>query len=213
MTMFGMTGRIAAMKRAAIAIAFGAIALGSAASAQDFVPYQESPTPDYGPVYNGVTNCYDSPGGVASFCPGGGGGTTRTVPWVDPCFIAQNAMRPCTPQPVGVDPKTVGTWKLPLKGGAWVWEIYRNGTYKFHSEAGDGAQPHEGKFAARNGQWLLKATNGYSDAGTYRFRDRETWIATGKLGTAPWHLASLKAPSREPAPPAPVRSQPMSIRR
>src|ERR1700722_18835464 len=46
---------------------------------------------------------------------------------VDPCYIAQNAMRPCTSaqrQPsksVDVDPDTVGTWDLSLKGGLWVW--------------------------------------------------------------------------------------------
>jgi hypothetical protein len=85
-------------------------------------------------------------------------------------------MRPCTkaqqqsPKPVGVDPKTVGTWKLPLKGGDWVWEIHRDGTYGFHSEAGDGVPSHAGTFSASNGHWVLKATTGYTDSGTYVLR-------------------------------------------
>ena len=196
---------------AAMIVLFGATAPDSRAWADDFIPYHEDPTPDYGPVYNGITDCYDAPGGLASFCPhahahGNAGVTNRWVPRVDPCFIAQNAMRPCTKKPVGVDPRTVGVWKLPFKGGPWVWEIRRNGTYKFHSEARDGVPPHEGKFAASNGSWLLKATSGYADAGTYRFRGRDIWIATGHLGTAPWHLEGAKAVSSRVAPPA--RSRP-----
>ena len=45
-----------------------------------------------------------------------------------------------------VDPNLVGTWKLPLNGGPWVWEIHRDGTYSFHSEAGDGAPPPRARF-------------------------------------------------------------------
>jgi len=181
----------------AIAIVLGAIALERAASAQ---------------VYNSITNCYDSTDGNASFCPNANVGTASSHPvlTVDPCFIAQNAMRPCTPEPVGVDRETVGIWKLQFKGGPWVWEVDRDGTYKFHSEAGDGVLPHEGKFASSNGRWLLKATNGYTDAGKYRFQGRDTWIATGQLGTAPWRLDTVKAVSSKPAPPATVRSQPSS---
>src|SRR5450432_1498582 len=114
MNTFSVINRIAprVLRRVGIAMAIVlcAIALETTASAQDYIPYKESPTPNYGPVYNGVTNCYDSPDGNASFCPnangvGAGGGGSRTIPRVDPCFIAQNAMRPCTPEPVGVDPK------------------------------------------------------------------------------------------------------------
>ena len=203
---------------AATAILFGAIVLDPAAWADDFVPYHEDPTPDYAPVYNGITDCYDAPGGLASFCPrannNGGVASNQRVPYVDPCFIAQNAMRPCTKKPpVGVNPKTVGVWKLPFKGGPWVWQIDRNGTYKFHSEAGDGVPPHEGKFASSKGSWMLQATNGYSDAGTYWFKDRDTWIATGHLGTAPWLLdgtkpmkaVSTKPASAKPAPAVTLR--------
>ena len=124
---------------------------------------------------------------------------------VDPCYIAQNAMRPCTseqaqsPKPVGVDPHTVGTWELPLKGGSWVWEIHRDGTYRFHSEAGDGAPPHAGTFSASNGHWSLKATTGYTDSGTYLFQAPDTLIATGQLGTAAWRHHALKPVSSKPA--------------
>jgi hypothetical protein len=118
---------------------------------------------------------------------------------VDPCFIAQNAMRPCTAaqrqpsKPAGVDPDTVGTWKLALQGGPWVWQIRRDGTYSFHSEAGDGAPQHAGAFSASNGHWSLKATNGYTDGGTYLFQRPDTLIAAGKLGTAAWRKPEVKA--------------------
>jgi hypothetical protein len=135
-------------------------------------------------------NCNNT--GLCSHGPG------RAAPSLDPCYIAQNTIRPCTseqrqpPKPVGVDPNTVGTWDLPLKGGPWVWEIHRDGTYRFHSEAGDGAPPHAGTFSASNGHWSLKATTGYTDSGTYLFQAPDTLIATGQLGTAAWRHHALK---------------------
>jgi hypothetical protein len=128
-------------------------------------------------------------------------GPGPATPAVDPCYLAQNAMRPCTsaqrppPKPVGVDPNTVGTWELPLKGGPWVWEIHRDGTYRFHSEARDGAPAHAGTFSASNGHWSLKATTGYTDSGTYLFQPPDTLIATGQLGTAAWRHHALKPAS------------------
>ena len=128
-------------------------------------------------------------------------GPGPATPAVDPCYLAQNAMRPCTsaqrqpPKPVGVDPNTVGTWELPLKGGPWVWEIHRDGTYRFHSEARDDAPPHAGTFSASNGQWSLKATTGYTDSGTYLIQPPDTLIATGQLGTAAWRHHALKPAS------------------
>ena len=175
----------------AVAVVLGVIALEPTASAQ---------------VYNPITNCYDSTDGNASFCPGGGGGGGgggRPVPHIDPCFLAQNAMRPCTSQPskpVGVDPNLVGTWKLPLNGGPWVWEIHRDGTYSFHSEAGDGAPPTAGAFSARNGHWSLKATNGYTDGGTYSLQTSDTCSWTGQLGTAAWRRYSSNAASGQTEP-------------
>ena len=218
MNMFGAI-RQAARRAVGLttAVLFGAIALGSPAWADDFVPYHEDPTPSYAPEYNLATDCYDAPGGLASFCPhannNGGAPANQWVPHVDQCFIDQNAMRPCKKKVVGVDPKTIGIWKLPFRGGPWVWQINRNGTYKFHSEAGDGVPPHEGKFASAKGSWTLQATNGYSDAGTYWFKDRDTWIATGQLGTAPWLLdgakpvqaVSTKPVSAKPAPAVTLR--------
>jgi hypothetical protein len=119
------------------------------------------------------------------------------VPTVDPCYVAQNAMRPCSSgnqaKPVGVDPKAVGTWELPFKGGAWVWEIHPDGTYQFHSEAGDGAPSHAGTVSASNGQWSLKATTGYVDGGTYVIQYPDTLIATGHLGTGAWRLRAPKS--------------------
>jgi hypothetical protein len=145
--------------------------------------------------------CNSALGYVACANMGRPGGRQGPAVGYDPCYLAQNAMRPCTPvqrqpsKPVGVDPNIVGTWELPLKGGPWVWEILRDGTYRFHSEARDGVAPHAGTFSASNGHWSLKATNGYTDGGTYLFQPPDTWIATGQLGTAAWRHPSLKAAS------------------
>jgi len=128
-------------------------------------------------------------------------GARPAAPAVDPCYLAQNAMRPCTPaqpqppKPVGVDPNTVGTWELTVNNARWVWEIDRNGTYKFHTEGADVAVSHAGTFAASNGQWVLKATTGYTDSGTYLFQPPDTLIATGQLGTAAWRHHALRPAS------------------
>jgi hypothetical protein len=132
--------------------------------------------------------------------PGGG---QVTKPAIDPCYLAQNAMIPCAKErqaskPAGVDPHLVGTWVLPVHGGNWVLEVFRDGSYKFHSEAADGAAPNSGTFSAANGHWALKATNGYADGGSYVFQVPDTWIATGQLGTAAWRQRA-PAPSRAAA--------------
>jgi hypothetical protein len=142
---------------------------------------------------------------ISGTCYNGQGRSAPPVPTYDPCFIAQNAMRPCTkvqqqpPRPVGVDPKTVGTWKLPMKGGEWVWEIHRDGTYRFHSEAGDRVPSHAGAFSASNGRWSLQATTGFADWGTYLFQAPDTLIATGQLGTGAWRQPALKTASSKAA--------------
>jgi hypothetical protein len=111
---------------------------------------------------------------------------------VDPCFTAQNAMRPCNSapqapaQPIGVDPHLLGTWYMPIAKGLWVFEIFPNGTYRFHSEAGDGVAPHAGSFSARNGIWSVRTTTGYADAGTYLLQAPGVWITNGRLGPATW---------------------------
>ncbi len=116
---------------------------------------------------------------------------------VDPCYLAQNAMRPCTSdqrqvsKPVGVDPHLVGTWELPFKGGPWVLKILRNGVYTFHSDARDGAPSNAGIFSASNGHWSLKTRTGYTDGGNYLFQAPDVWIATGKLGAAAWLRPAL----------------------
>ncbi len=94
--------------------------------------------------------------------------------------------------PVGVDPNTVGTWELQLKGGPWVWEIHSDGTYSFHSEAGDGVPSHSGTFSASNGRWALRATTGYTDRGTYFVKPPDTLIAQGQLGIAAWRRPAPK---------------------
>ena len=115
---------------------------------------------------------------------------------VDPCFIAQNAMRPCNSapqapaQPIRVDPRLLGTWYMPVAKGLWVFEVLPNGTYRFHSEAGDGVAPHAGSFSSGGGHWSMRATTGYADAGTYLLQASDVWIATGRQGTATWRRNS-----------------------
>ena len=152
-------------------------------------------------------------------CSGSGGGSGPRIGY-DPCYLAQNALRPCTSadlkaiEPKGVDPDLVGTWEIPFKTGFWVLEIAANGAYKFHSEAKDAAKPHSGTFAASNGHWMLKATTGYSDAGLYLYQAPAIFIATGKKGAAAWERPALAqeamrpcAPGQRPAPkPAAAKS-------
>jgi hypothetical protein len=124
------------------------------------------------------------------------GPTSPARPSYDPCFLAQNAMRPCTSdqqtaKPTGVDPNLVGTWEIPFKGGPWVLNIEGNGAYQFHSEAHDGVKSHTGSFSAGNGHWSLKAKTGYTDAGDYLFQAPDIFIATGQSGTVAWLRPAL----------------------
>lgn len=125
--------------------------------------------------------------GLYGWCGAKGGGPRIGV---DPCFLAQNAMRPCTSnkaQAKGVDPNLAGTWELPFKGGVWVLEIARNGTYKFHSDAGDSVPANTGSFAAGDGHWSLKANKiGYDDSGNYLFQSPNVFIATSQHGAVAW---------------------------
>jgi hypothetical protein len=103
----------------------------------------------------------------------GYGGGQAAVPHIefDPCYLAQNALRPCTSgdmkamKPHGVDPNLVGTWELPMKGGLWVLTIQANGTYTFRSDAHDGTPANAGSFAAGNGSWTMKAKTGHAKDG------------------------------------------------
>jgi hypothetical protein len=90
----------------------------------------------------------------------------------------------------GLDPRTIGTWEIQFAAGPWVLEVLTNGTYTFHSEAQDGVASTAGTFSASNGRWSLRASNSYSDGGTYAFQSHDVWIATGQLGTGVWHRRS-----------------------
>jgi tetratricopeptide (TPR) repeat protein len=91
------------------------------------------------------------------------------------------------PMPAVLDGDIIGTWEIQVNGGRWVWEIDPDSTYKFHSEAPDGAPPHSGAFSASGGHWSLQATNGYSDSGTYTVQALDSLVITGRLGTGTWH--------------------------
>jgi Domain of unknown function (DUF4189) len=84
-----------------------------------------------------------------------------------------------------VDPRTVGTWELPVGKGRWVWTIDRRGTYAFRDET-SGAS-HSGSFASNGKVWAIRISTGPSDSGPYSFRNADTMTATGVLGTADWH--------------------------
>jgi hypothetical protein len=124
--------------------------------------------------------------------PGAPAATQAPTRSIDPCFIAQNAMRPCvseqrqTANPSGVVPVAVGVWNLPTGRGRWVLQVFANGTYRFHSEALDGVKDSVGSFSASDGHWSLKANDGYADAGTYGFQSRNIWVTAGQHGTATW---------------------------
>ena len=125
---------------------------------------------------------------------GGGGGAGQLIAGPDPCFLAQNAMRPCTSntgEANGLDPHLVGTWELPFKAGPWVLEIDVNGTYKFHSEANDSVPSSTGSFSAGNGHWSLKAKTGYADFGNYLYQAPDVFIATGQRGAVAWLRPAL----------------------
>lgn len=119
-------------------------------------------------------------------------------PHYDPCYLAQNALRPCTaeqrqaPNPVGVDRKLVGTWELSVPNAQgvarWFWEIHANGSYGFHAQGPGAAPPHHGTFAAANGRYILKSTtSAWNDTGTYQITAPDTLVAAGRLGTGAWH--------------------------
>jgi hypothetical protein len=124
-------------------------------------------------------------------------GSSSPGPHYDPCYLAQNALRPCTGEqqksaaPVGVDAHIVGTWELkvptPLGVSRWVWEIHQDGTYSFHAE-GPGATPaHSGTFAASKGHYTLNSTTlTWNDTGTYQLVSSTTLVVTGRLGTGAW---------------------------
>jgi len=154
---------------------------------------QETPEPGSqaaGCMLSGVCNNNSNRGSVP-------GGAVRLAP--DPCFVAQNAMRPCPAAPsrplrAGVEPRLVGTWVAVVNGGRWVWEIDRNGAYRFHSEAGDGAPSHRGIMSAHAGHWSLQATSGlpgWTDGGSYTFHPPATMNATGRLGSGVWLRANV----------------------
>ena len=130
-------------------------------------------------------------------CGNGNSNGSSSAPHIDPCFLRQNALIPCnsSAKPPEVDPSVVGIWELALQAGRWVLEVHRDGTYRFHSEAGDGAQPHAGNFSASNGRWPLIADSGYRDNGTYVLQGQDTWLATGHLGTGAWHRHPQKTAS------------------
>jgi hypothetical protein len=76
--------------------------------------------------------------------------------------------------------------KMSINPGIWFLEVAANGTFEFHSQAGDGTPFRAGTFSASGGHWSMEATGGYSDSGTYKFPPSGVWEATGKLGTGKW---------------------------
>ena len=125
--------------------------------------------------------------GALAQCRSRGGNNCAVV--VAPCTLDDRRWSAPLPLPSGsatatVDPNAVGTWEFVKNPGRWIWRITRNGTYEFHSEAGDGAPSHAGSLTAQDGRWTIRALNfPYADGGTYTFQAPGTLVATGKLGT------------------------------
>jgi hypothetical protein len=122
----------------------------------------------------------------------------------DPCYLAQNAMRPCNsgqpqaPKPVGVDPAVVGTWELMVPNqlgiSRWIWDIHRDGTYNFRAEGPGAAPAHSGAFAASKGRYALDSkTLAWNDTGTYRLVESGKMVAKGRLGEATWQRVQAAA--------------------
>jgi hypothetical protein len=102
------------------------------------------------------------------------------------------ATPPVAVDSVDIDPATIGAWILTVPRGHWLWVTRDDGTYEFHSEAYDGAQPHSGRFNAKDGRWSLQSTSGfnYADGGAYQILPSGIFLATGRLGAGAWKPAN-----------------------
>jgi hypothetical protein len=104
---------------------------------------------------------------------------------------AEPAVR--TPPANAVDPAGVGTWEMTVASNRgiarWIWDILPGGTYRFRSEGPGAARAHEGTITLGDGNWTLRASRGlpgWKDGGPYEFRDANTLVMTGRLGTGIW---------------------------
>ena len=96
---------------------------------------------------------------------------------------------------LSIDPRVVGLWEFPIGNGHWFLEVDPLGTYAFHSD-GDNTPTNSGSFATNGGYWSLKATTGYTDAGSYSIEPPGTFVATSQhfVGKGYWHHPSSAAP-------------------
>jgi hypothetical protein len=138
-------------------------------------------------------------------------GTGGTECWIEEAPCANDDTRWTSPLPLPpggtpgmVDPGLVGLWGLNVNNGIWVWQISAYGTYTFHSEAPDKAQPHNGTFMSNNGHYTLHATSTpWDDQGTYTMQGSTAVVMTGKLGTGTWYrIAADPGYSGRPLAPA-----------
>ena len=98
----------------------------------------------------------------------------------------------CAPDPV--DPALVGTWEIPGPGGSWQLSIDGAGHYAFTNGGVGTAPAHDGTFAARDGQWSLRAAaGGVEDSGTYELVAGALQL-TGNRGALRWGRAAAPAP-------------------
>lgn len=88
-------------------------------------------------------------------------------------------------RPVGVDPRLVGTWELPLPGYRWVLQIPSQWQLRV-SRGRARAHSSTGRFAAGEGRWWLKTSADYTDGGDYLFQAPDVLMATGQHGAAAW---------------------------
>ncbi|MGE0724636.1 MAG: hypothetical protein AB7O45_09680 [Alphaproteobacteria bacterium] len=122
---------------------------------------------------------------------------------------ATAAAEPVRVAQVEVDPRLVGTWTLQTMNTAGgtvrsIWEIDRDGGYRFRAE-GAGAPPaHAGRGVFAQGQWSLRASEGqpgWTDAGSYQVVGGDHVFFVGRLGPGTWQrMAGVPAAATTPWP-------------
>ena len=87
-----------------------------------------------------------------------------------------------------IDPRLVGTWetKFPIEGREWTftWELKITQRYQLTGVTNDGT------FSGHDGQWVIVASSGKKEEGTYSFLNNGRDMSmTGPAGTGMWSRA------------------------
>ncbi len=100
-----------------------------------------------------------------------------------------------------VDPAGVGIWetKVPNNRGIarWIWDIRPGGTYRFRSEGPGALNSHEGTITLSDATGRCAPPSAWRvgrDGGPYEFRDTNTLMMAGRLGTGIWRRVEAVGP-------------------